>query len=75
MVQQGQVAKAMVMTVHGLIIAPLGEGTLFNLPRFAGGIMNLQSGLGFITLAIAIFALPEALFLVLKPKVAGTADS
>jgi len=75
MAQQGQVAKAMIMTVHGLIMATAGEGALFNLPSFAGGIMNLQSGLGFITLAMAIFALPKALFLVLKPKVAGTANS
>ncbi len=65
----GQVAKAMMMTVLGLILATVGEGALFNLPRFTMGIMDLQSGFGFITLAMAMFALPEALFLVLKPKV------
>lgn len=70
----GQVAKAMVMTVLGLIMATVGEGALFNLPRFTAGIMDLQSGFGFITLAMAMFALPEALFLVLKPKAAGTSD-
>ena len=64
----GQVAKAMVMTILGLIMATVGEGALFNLPRFTMGIMDLQSGFGFITLAMAMFALPEALFLVLKPK-------
>ena len=32
------------------------------------GIMDLQSGFGFITLAMAMFALPEAIFLILKPK-------
>ena len=64
----GQVAKAMMMTVLGLIMATVGEGALFNLPRFTMGIMDLQSGFGFITLAMAMFALPEALFLVLKPK-------
>jgi len=69
----GQVAKAMIMTVLGLIMATVGEGALFSLPRFTGGIMDLQSGFGFITLAMAMFALPEALFLVLKPKVAGSA--
>lgn len=68
----GQVAKAMIMTVFGLIMATVGEGALFNLPRFTGGIMDLQSGFGFITLAMAMFALPEALFLVLKPKEAGS---
>jgi putative tricarboxylic transport membrane protein len=35
--------------------------------------MDLQSGFGFITLAMAMFALPEALFLVLNPKpIAGS---
>jgi putative tricarboxylic transport membrane protein len=68
----GQVAKAMIMTVFGLIMATVGEGALFNLPRFTGGIMDLQSGFGFITLAMAMFALPEALFLVLKPKMPGS---
>ncbi|PTX56170.1 putative tricarboxylic transport membrane protein [Litoreibacter ponti] len=70
----GQVGKALLMTVLGLIMATVGEGALFNLPRFTGGIMDLQSGFGFITLAMAMFALPEALFLVLKPKDAGSAD-
>lgn len=64
----GQVAKAMIMTILGLIMATVGEGALFNLPRFTMGMMDLQSGFGFITLAMAMFALPEALFLVLKPK-------
>lgn len=64
----GQVAKAMIMTILGLIMATVGEGALFNMPRFTMGIMDLQSGFGFITLAMAMFALPEALFLVLKPK-------
>jgi len=64
----GQVAKAMIMTLLGLIMATVGEGALFNLPRFTMGIMDLQSGFGFITLAMTMFALPEALFLVLKPK-------
>jgi putative tricarboxylic transport membrane protein len=71
----GQVAKAMIMTAFGLIMATVGEGALFNLPRFTGGIMDLQSGFGFITLAMAMFALPEALFLVLKPKEAGSISS
>ena len=67
----GQVTKALMMTVLGLIMATVGEGALFNLPRFTGGIMDLQSGFGFITLAMAMFALPEAVFLVLKPKNLG----
>ncbi|WP_424968253.1 tripartite tricarboxylate transporter permease [Dinoroseobacter sp. S375] len=63
----GQVAKALMMTILGLIMATVGEGALFNLPRFTMGLMDLQSGFGFITLAMAMFALPEALFLVMNP--------
>jgi putative tricarboxylic transport membrane protein len=70
----GQVAKALMMTVLGLIMATVGEGALFNLPRFTMGVMDLQSGFGFITLAMAMFALPEALFLVLKPKLSQSGE-
>ncbi len=68
----GQVCKAIMMTLLGLILATVGEGALFNMPRFTMGLMDLQSGFGFITLAMAMFALPEALFLVLKPRQADT---
>ena len=60
----GQVGKAALMTILGLIMATVGEGAMFNLPRFTMGIMDLQSGFGFITLAMAMFALPEALYMV-----------
>ncbi|MEL6920658.1 MAG: tripartite tricarboxylate transporter permease [Pseudomonadota bacterium] len=64
----GQVAKAVLMTLIGLMMATVGEGALFNMPRFTMGMMDLQSGFSFITLAMAMFALPEALFLVMDPK-------
>ncbi|MCE8508853.1 tripartite tricarboxylate transporter permease [Ruegeria pomeroyi] len=64
----GQVGKALLMTLLGLIMATVGEGALFNMPRFTMGVMDLQSGFGFITLAMAMFALPEALYLVLDPS-------
>ncbi|WP_071672616.1 tripartite tricarboxylate transporter permease [Nioella nitratireducens] len=63
----GNVAKALLMTLLGLIMATVGEGALYNLPRFTMGLMDLQSGFGFITLAMAMFALPEAMYLVLNP--------
>ena len=71
----GQVAKALLMTILGLIMATVGEGALFNMPRFTMGLMDLQSGFSFITLAMAIFALPEALFLVLNPARSAQGDS
>lgn len=63
----GNVAKAMMMTIAGLMLATVGTSALFNAPRFTAGMMELQSGIGFITLAMAMFALPEALYLVLDP--------
>lgn len=64
----GQVGKALMMTILGLMLATVGESTMFNGARFTGGIMDLQSGIGFITLAMAMFALPEAMYLVLDPN-------
>jgi putative tricarboxylic transport membrane protein len=64
----GQVVKALAMTLLGLMLATIGESALFNMPRFTYGVMNLQSGIGFITLAMAMFALPEALSLILDPS-------
>ena len=63
----GQVGKALMMTLLGLILGTFGEGALSNTPRFTFGLMSLQSGFSFITLAMAMFALPEALFLVMNP--------
>ncbi len=64
----GKVAKALLMTVVGLMMATVGESALFNAPRFTMGIQDLQSGFSFITLAMAMFALPEAFHMVLDPK-------
>ncbi|MHA6325955.1 tripartite tricarboxylate transporter permease [Roseivivax sp. CAU 1753] len=71
----GNVAKAVLMTLLGLIMATVGEGALFNMPRFTMGLMDLQSGFSFITLAMAMFALPEAVFLVLNPGRTATQSS
>ncbi len=68
----GKVAKALMMTVIGLMLATVGESALFNAPRFTMGLQDLQSGFSFVTLAMALFALPEALYLVLDPKRGST---
>ncbi|MGH1444607.1 MAG: tripartite tricarboxylate transporter permease, partial [Cognatishimia sp.] len=70
----GQITKALLMTLLGLMMATVGEGVLFNMPRFTMGVMDLQTGFGFITLAMALFALPEAIYLVLDPNRSKTAD-
>lgn len=71
----GQVGKALMMTIAGLMLATVGESTLFNGARFTGGLLDLQSGIGFITLAMAMFALPEAMYLVLDPSRSNTGAS
>ncbi len=70
----GQVAKALMMTVLGLMLATVGESAQFSAARFTAGIMDLQSGFSFITLAMALFALPEAIYLVLDPLRSKTGD-
>ena len=46
------------MSLLGLMMATVGEGALFNMPRFTMGLMDLKSGFSIITLAMAMFALP-----------------
>lgn len=72
---KGQVGKALLMTIAGVMLATVGESALFNAPRFTGGIQDLQSGMSFITLAMALFALPEALYLIFDPKKSDSANS
>jgi putative tricarboxylic transport membrane protein len=64
---KGGVLKAMLMTVFGVMLATVGESALHNAPRFTLGIMDLQSGVYFVTLVMGLFAIPEALFLVMNP--------
>ena len=60
---KGKVLKAVMMTLLGLMLATVGESSLFHAPRFTLGIMDLQSGVNFVTLAMGLFAVPEAFFL------------
>ena len=72
---KGQIAKALMMAILGIMLATVGETALFNAPRFTAGIMNFQSGVGVITLAKAMFALPEAIYLILDPSRSKTKSS
>ena len=56
------------MTIFGVMLATVGESALHNAARFTMGIMDLQSGIYFVTLVMGLFALPEALFLILDEK-------
>ena len=52
------------------MLAMVGESSLFQAPRFTLGIMDLQSGNNFVTLAMGLFAVPEAFFLAID-KIRG----
>ena len=58
--------KAMMMTVLGLMLATVGSDPVDGIPRFTFGKIDLLDGISFLLLAMATFALSEAVMTVLK---------
>ncbi len=73
---KGQVLKAILMTLLGLMLATVGEDPS-GIQRFTFGKADLYDGISFLLLSMATFALAEALMVVLKgdEKAGGDADS
>ncbi len=63
---KGQVIKALLMTVFGLMIATVGTDTTSGASRFTFGSVDLIDGISFLLLAMATFALTEVVMTVLK---------
>jgi len=63
---RGSFLKAMMMTVFGLMLATVGSDPVDGMPRFTFGQIDLLDGISFLLLAMATFALSEALMTVLK---------
>jgi len=63
---RGQFLKAMMMTVFGLMLATVGSDPVDGMPRYTFGVVDLLDGISFLLLAMATFALSEALMTVLK---------
>jgi putative tricarboxylic transport membrane protein len=63
---KGQVLKAILMTLLGLMLATVGEDPS-GIQRFTFGNANFYDGISFLLLSMATFALAEALIAVLKP--------
>ena len=63
---KGQVLKAMIMTVFGLMIATVGTDVTSGTPRFTFGSIDLIDGVSFLLLAMATFALTEVIMTVLR---------
>ncbi|MFA0085594.1 tripartite tricarboxylate transporter permease [Vibrio sp. 10N.261.51.F12] len=65
---KGQVIKAWMMTILGLMISTVGIDKGVGVERFTFGLTDLMDGFSFLLLAMATFALGETLMGVLKPE-------
>jgi putative tricarboxylic transport membrane protein len=65
---RGQVIKALLMTILGLMLSTIGTDQTQGIQRFTMGNIDLIDGISFLLLAMATFALSEALMQVLRPK-------
>jgi len=63
---RGGVLKALLMVVLGLMLATIGTDQTSGVQRFTFGSLELLDGIEFLLLAMATFALTEALMIILK---------
>ena len=63
---RGQVVQALIATIIGLMLATIGTDPSAGVQRFTFGSLDLVDGISFLLLAMATFALSEALMTVLK---------
>ncbi len=63
---RGGVLKALLMVVLGLMLATVGTDQTSGIQRFTFGSLELLDGIEFLLLAMATFALTEALMIILK---------
>ena len=63
---RGQIIKALLMTVFGLMLSTVGTDRTTGVERFTFGSIDLLDGVSFLLLAMATFALAEALMSVLR---------
>ncbi|KJY86962.1 tripartite tricarboxylate transporter TctA [Pseudoalteromonas piscicida] len=65
---KGQFLKAMMMTVFGLMLSTVGIDPSSGTERFTFGQADLLDGVSFLLVAMATFALSEALINVIRPE-------
>ena len=63
---KGKFLKAVIMTIFGLMLATVGTDSDSGISRFTFGRMDLIDGISFLLLAMAAFALSEALMNILE---------
>ncbi len=73
---KGNFLIAVLMTLFGLMLSTIGTDQTAGLRRFTFGSIDLIEGISFLLLAMATFALSEALMVILKPeKVSEVAEN
>jgi len=68
---RGGVLKALLMVVLGLMLSTVGTDQTSGIQRFTFGSLELLDGIEFLLLAMATFALTEALFIILNKDAAS----
>jgi len=63
---RGQFLRALLATILGLMLSTVGMDRISGVQRFTFGMINLVDGISFILLAMATFALSEAMINILK---------
>lgn len=63
---KGEVLKALMMTIFGLMLSTVGTDQTVGVPRFTLGMIDLVDGISFLLLVMATFALSEALMAIIK---------
>ena len=71
---KGKFLKAAIMTVFGLMLATVGTDSDSGIPRFTFGRLDLIDGISFLLLAMAAFALSEAMMNILENKKQSKAE-
>jgi len=71
---KGEMLKALLMTVVGLMLSTVGTDQTQGIPRFTLGTLDLIDGISFLLLVMATFALSEALMAILKPNEDGARE-
>jgi putative tricarboxylic transport membrane protein len=64
--EQGGVVKSLMMTVLGLMLATVGTDIADGVERYTFGIQDISDGISFVLLAMAAFAMSEALISALR---------
>ena len=71
---KGKFLKAAIMTVFGLMLATVGTDSDSGIARFTFGRLDLIDGISFLLLAMAAFALSEAMMNILENKKQSKAE-